>query len=153
MQSLFSSSVAFKQNYITIFWRNFEPKSEVDCKALYAQAGLNPKHEMRNSKQSQMLKFQMSQTKEFREFEFWKFKFVSDFDIRISDFSTPKPVWSRLCRVKAFGWVMSRYDQRSFEEGHKSTVCRGGMREHAWVTVYKAPGPDRVERSKIWVRS
>jgi hypothetical protein len=44
----------------------------------------------RNSKQSQMLKFQMSQTKEFREFEFWKFEFVSDFDIRISDFATPK---------------------------------------------------------------
>jgi len=45
---------------------------------------------------------------------------------------------------------MSRYHRRSFEEGHKSTVCRGGMRVHAWVTVYKEPGPDRVERSKIW---
>jgi len=36
-----------------------------------------------------MTKFQISQTKEFREFEFWKFEFVSDFDIRISDFLTP----------------------------------------------------------------
>jgi hypothetical protein len=59
------------------------------------QAGLNPKHEIQNSKQSQMLKFQMSQTKEFREFEFWKFEFVSDF-------STPKPVWFRLCRVRVY---------------------------------------------------
>jgi len=44
-------------------------------------AGLNPKHEIRNSKQ-----FQMFQTREFRNFEFRKFEFVSDFDIRISDF-------------------------------------------------------------------
>ena len=42
-----------------------------------------------------MLKFQMSQRKEFREFEFWKFEFASDWseadaspDIRISDFLT-----------------------------------------------------------------
>ncbi len=56
----------------------------------------NPKHEIRNSKQSQMLKFQMFQRKEFREFEFWKFEFVSEFDIRISDFATPKAplVWA-----------------------------------------------------------
>jgi hypothetical protein len=27
----------------------------------------------------------MFETREFREFEFWKFGFVSDFDIRISD--------------------------------------------------------------------
>ncbi len=36
-----------------------------------------------------MLKFRMSQTKKFTEFEFWKFEFVSDFDIRISDLSIP----------------------------------------------------------------
>ncbi len=47
---------------------------------------LNPKHEIRNSKQSQITKFQMFQTREFRNFEFRKFEFVSDFDIRISDF-------------------------------------------------------------------
>jgi hypothetical protein len=42
----------------------------------------------------------MSQTKELREFEFWKFEFV--FGFRYSDFgfSTPKPVWFRLCRVR-----------------------------------------------------
>jgi hypothetical protein len=57
------------------------------------EAGLNPKHEIRaklpegiNSKQSQMTKFQIFQTREFRNFEFRKFEFVSDFDIRISDF-------------------------------------------------------------------
>ena len=50
------------------------------------KAGLNAKHEIRNSKQSQMTKFQMFQTREFRNFEFRKFEFVSDFDIRISDF-------------------------------------------------------------------
>jgi hypothetical protein len=57
------------------------------------KAGLNPKHEIRakrptrtNSKQSQITKFQMFQTREFRNFEFRKFEIVSDFDIRISDF-------------------------------------------------------------------
>jgi hypothetical protein len=50
------------------------------------KAGSNPKHEIRNSKQYQMAKFQMFQTREFRNFEFRKFEFVSDFDIRISDF-------------------------------------------------------------------
>jgi hypothetical protein len=40
MQSFFSSSVAFKQNYITIFWRNFELKSEVDCRLLNARGGV-----------------------------------------------------------------------------------------------------------------
>ena len=44
------------------------------------------KSEARNSKQSQMTKSQMLQTKELRDFEFLKFEFVSDFDIRISDF-------------------------------------------------------------------
>ena len=34
------------------------------------QGDLNPKHEIRNSKQSQMTKFQMFQTREFRDFEF-----------------------------------------------------------------------------------
>jgi len=32
-----------------------------------------------------MTKFQMLKTKKFRKFEFLKFEFVSDFDIRISD--------------------------------------------------------------------
>jgi len=50
------------------------------------EAALNPKHEIRNSKQSQITKFQMFQTRGFRNFEFRKFEFVSDFDIRISDF-------------------------------------------------------------------
>jgi hypothetical protein len=47
---------------------------------------LNSKHEIRNSKQSQMTKFQMFQTRKFRDFEFQELEFVSDFDIRISDF-------------------------------------------------------------------
>jgi hypothetical protein len=34
------------------------------------KADLNAKHEIRNSKQSQMTKFQMIQTREFRNFEF-----------------------------------------------------------------------------------
>jgi hypothetical protein len=57
------------------------------------KTSVNPKHEIRNSKQSQMTKFQMFQTREFRNFEFRKFEFVSDWsetdaspDIRISDF-------------------------------------------------------------------
>jgi hypothetical protein len=48
---------------------------------IYILVAPNPKHEIRNTKQSQMAQFQMSQTREF-----WKFEFVSDFDIRISDF-------------------------------------------------------------------
>jgi len=55
-------------------------------KVILDSADLNPKHEIRNSKQSQMIKFQMFQTREFRDFEFGKFEFVSDFDIRISNF-------------------------------------------------------------------
>ena len=51
------------------------------------QVAQNPKHEIRNSKQYQMTKFGMFQTGQVRNFEFWKFEFVSDFDIRISDFS------------------------------------------------------------------
>jgi hypothetical protein len=53
---------------------------------------LNSKHEIRNSKQIQMTKIQNSKQKRLL---FWKFGhsnlgFVSDFDIRISDFdSTP----------------------------------------------------------------
>jgi hypothetical protein len=39
-------------------------------KVIHDQPGLNPKHEIRNSKQSQMTKFQMFQTREFRDFEF-----------------------------------------------------------------------------------
>jgi hypothetical protein len=57
------------------------------------KGGLNPKHEIRNSKQSEMTKFQMFQTREFRNFQFRKFEIVSDWsetdaspDIRISDF-------------------------------------------------------------------
>jgi len=41
-----------------------------------------------------MLKFQMSETKQFRKFEFWKFEFALDFDIRISDFLTPEAICS-----------------------------------------------------------
>jgi hypothetical protein len=36
MQSFFSSSVVFKQNYIIIFGMNFEPKSEVGSQSLRA---------------------------------------------------------------------------------------------------------------------
>jgi len=54
--------------------------------AIQDKAALNPKHEIRNLKQSQITKFQTFQTNEFRIFEFRKFEFVSDFDIRISDF-------------------------------------------------------------------
>jgi len=49
----------------------------------------------------------MFQTKEFREFEFLKFEFVSDFDIRISKFSTPNPVW--------FWLGQFRYNSLSFD--------------------------------------
>ena len=35
---------------------------------IWAEAGVNPKHEIRSSKQSQMIKFQMVQTREFRDF-------------------------------------------------------------------------------------
>ena len=38
------------------------------------KTSVNPKHEIRNSKQSQMTKFQMFQTREFRNFEFRIFK-------------------------------------------------------------------------------
>ena len=63
-----------------------ENRAQNGSKVIQDQGGLNPKHEIRNSKQSQMTKFQMFQTREFRDFEFRKFEFVSDFDIRISDF-------------------------------------------------------------------
>ena len=43
----------------------------------------NPKHEILNSKQARMFKFQISKRENFRTLIF---KFVSDFDIRISDF-------------------------------------------------------------------
>jgi hypothetical protein len=36
----------------------------------------------------------------FAGFELLNFEFVSDFDIRISDFWRLKPVWFRLCRVR-----------------------------------------------------
>jgi len=42
-----------------------------------------------NSKQSQITKFEMFETKEFENFGFWKFEFVSNFDIRISNFFKP----------------------------------------------------------------
>jgi len=45
---------------------------------------LNPKHEILNSKQSQMTKLQiLKKNKSLRHLDF---EFVSDFDIRISDF-------------------------------------------------------------------
>ena len=44
----------------------------------------------------------MFQTKGFREFEFRKFEFVSEFDIRISDSSTAKPFWFRLCGLEPY---------------------------------------------------
>ena len=46
---------------------------------------VNSKHEIRNPKQTQMFQIQMSQTKVLN-LENLKFGFVSDFDIRISDF-------------------------------------------------------------------
>jgi hypothetical protein len=54
---------------------------------------INPKHEIRNSKQIQMTKIQMTKTKTIPthriafvlNFELWNFGFVSDFDIRISN--------------------------------------------------------------------
>jgi len=53
------------------------------------EVGRNPKHEIRNSKQSQMTEFQMFQARKFEVLEFLEFEFVSDFDIRISDLWTP----------------------------------------------------------------
>jgi hypothetical protein len=74
-------------------------------KLLKIKRGLNPKHEIRNSKHSYMTEFRMFQTREFRDFEIRKFEFVSDWsetdaspEIRISDFKTANPVWSRLHR-------------------------------------------------------
>jgi hypothetical protein len=55
---------------------------------IWTQSALNPKHEIRNSKQSQMTKFQMLQIGKFKHFEFRKFEFVSDFDIRIFELQT-----------------------------------------------------------------
>jgi hypothetical protein len=40
------------------------------AKVIRDQEDVNPKHEIRNSKQSQMTKFRMFQTREFRDFEF-----------------------------------------------------------------------------------
>jgi len=53
-------------------------------------SGLNPKHEIRNSKQSQMLKFQMSQTKEFRKLDFENLNLfrISIFGFRIFESQT-----------------------------------------------------------------
>jgi len=82
---------------------------------------LNPKHEIRNSKQFQMTKFQIYETNDFKTLEFQKFEFVlrqaqdgeqsrtiSDWsgtdaspDIRISDFSTTNSIqlWSTLEQI------------------------------------------------------
>ena len=38
-------------------------------KVVHDKGDVNPKNEIRNSKQSQMTKFQMFQTREFRDFE------------------------------------------------------------------------------------
>jgi hypothetical protein len=87
---------------------------------IHDQAGLNPKHEIRNSKQSQMTKFScqggIPNKTVFRDFEFRKFEFVlrqaqdgeqgrtiSDFDIRILDFLTPNPVWFGIRRINEGG--------------------------------------------------
>jgi hypothetical protein len=47
---------------------------------------LNTKHEIRNSKQSQITKFQMFQTREFKDFENLKLLRISKFEFRISEF-------------------------------------------------------------------
>jgi len=52
-------------------------------------AYLNPKHEIRNSKQFQMTKIQNERKKMFGTFDHLDFEFVLDFDIRISDLSAP----------------------------------------------------------------
>jgi CRISPR/Cas system-associated endonuclease/helicase Cas3 len=66
--------------------------SDVEGTQKVAQ-GKNSKHEIRNSKQSQMTKIDKTQNKLFSVSVFWIFRFenffsgfVSDFDIRISDF-------------------------------------------------------------------
>jgi len=51
----------------------------------------NSKHETRNSKQIQMS--QLGERFLFIGFENLDFEFVSDFDIRISDFSISEPGW------------------------------------------------------------
>jgi hypothetical protein len=53
----------------------------------------NPKSESRNSKQAQNSNEPMTQTGDRCEFRISNFEFVSDFEIRISNFSSTEQLW------------------------------------------------------------
>jgi hypothetical protein len=71
------------------------------AKLFSIQRALNPKHEIRNSKQSQMTKFQMFETDKslgILNFEHAAFEFVSDFGF----FQLQKPVWFLLHQIRFY---------------------------------------------------
>jgi hypothetical protein len=51
----------------------------------------NPKHETRNKSEIQKRKHETKRSLSVSCFEFWSFEFVSDFVLRISDFSATIP--------------------------------------------------------------